>query len=151
MAAAAGALGSIDANTGDQLIGWDTDQFPTDLYLTTAFCCRSSAWAASRPAAQFRRQIRRESSSRWTCLRPHRGHGRLCPRAQDCRPIRKDGRLAQFIKERYSSWDKGIGAEIEGGKAGLKELEAYMLKKGEVAPNASGRQEFLENLINEFI
>ncbi len=65
--------------------------------------------------------------------------------------IRKDGRLADFVKERYNSWDSGIGAKIEAGKADFKELEAYMLKKGEPAPNTSGRQEFLENLINEFV
>ena len=65
--------------------------------------------------------------------------------------IRKDGRLAAFVKNRYASWDSGIGAKIESGKASLKEIEAYILKKGEVTPNTSGRQEFLENLINEFI
>ena len=45
--------------------------------------------------------------------------------------IRKDGRLAEFVKQRYASWDSGIGAKIEAGKASFKELEAYMLKKGE--------------------
>jgi xylose isomerase len=65
--------------------------------------------------------------------------------------IRKDGRLAEFVKGRYRSWDAGIGADIEKGRVGLKELEAYVLKKGEAAPNTSGRQEMLENLINEFI
>jgi xylose isomerase len=65
--------------------------------------------------------------------------------------IRKDGRLADFMKQRYSSWDSGIGREIEKRKVGFKELSAYMLKKGEVSKNVSGRQEFLENLINEFI
>ena len=65
--------------------------------------------------------------------------------------IRKDGRLAEFVKARYASWDSGIGAKIELGKVTMKELESYMLKKGEITPNVSGRQEFLENLINEFI
>jgi xylose isomerase len=65
--------------------------------------------------------------------------------------IRKDGRLAKFVEQRYASWDSGIGAKIEAGKAGLVELESYLLKQGEAAPNVSGRQEFLENLINEFI
>ena len=65
--------------------------------------------------------------------------------------IRKDGRLAHFVKQRYASWDSGIGADIEKGKVGFKELETYMLKKGDVTPNVSGRQEMLENLINEFI
>jgi xylose isomerase len=65
--------------------------------------------------------------------------------------IRKDGRLAEFVKQRYSSWDSGIGAKIESGKVTMKELEGYILDKGEAAANSSGRQEFLENLINEFI
>jgi xylose isomerase len=55
------------------------------------------------------------------------------------------------VEQRYASWDSGIGAKIEAGKAGLVELESYLLKQGEAAPNVSGRQEFLENLINEFI
>jgi len=65
--------------------------------------------------------------------------------------IRKDGRLAQFVKNRYASWDSGIGAKIEAGKVGFKELHTYMLRKGDASPNFSGRQEFLENLINEFL
>ncbi len=65
--------------------------------------------------------------------------------------IRKDGRLAEFVKRRYSSWDSGIGNKIEKGKVGFKELEDYLLNKGDIAPNTSGRQEFLENLINEFL
>jgi xylose isomerase len=65
--------------------------------------------------------------------------------------IRKDGRLAEFVKQRYSSWDSGLGQQIEQGKVGFKELADYMLKQGEAAPNSSGRQEFLENLLNEFI
>jgi len=54
------------------------------------------------------------------------------------------------VKDRYTSWNTGIGAKVEDGKVGLKELEAYTLKKGDPV-NTSGRQEFLENLINEFI
>ena len=65
--------------------------------------------------------------------------------------IRKDGRLCEFVKNRYASWDSGIGAKIEAGKATFKDLETYMLKKGDADANTSGRQEFLENLINEFI
>jgi xylose isomerase len=65
--------------------------------------------------------------------------------------IRKDGRLAEFVRARYSSWDTGIGARIEAGQCRLKDLEAYMLKKGDITPNVSGRQEMLENTLNEFI
>jgi xylose isomerase len=65
--------------------------------------------------------------------------------------MRADGRLAEFIKDRYASWDNGIGAEIEKGKVGFKELSDYMLKKGNAASNSSGRQEYLENMLNEYI
>ena len=59
--------------------------------------------------------------------------------------------MAEFVRQRYSSWDSGIGKEIDSGKSSFAALERYMLKKGEPAANVSGRQEFLENLINEFI
>jgi xylose isomerase len=65
--------------------------------------------------------------------------------------IRQDGRLDAFLKNRYSSWDSGVGAKIEQGKATLRDLQRYALKLGEVKTNTSGRQEMLENLINEFI
>jgi xylose isomerase len=65
--------------------------------------------------------------------------------------IRADGRLEQFIRERYASWDTGLGARIEKGKETFASLEAFALEKGEASPGASGRQEYLENLINEFI
>ena len=57
----------------------------------------------------------------------------------------------RFLKDRYSSFDSGIGAEIESGKATFKTLEEYMLKKGEISPNRSGRQEMLEHLFNRYI
>jgi xylose isomerase len=65
--------------------------------------------------------------------------------------IRADGALEKFVKERYSSWDSGVGTEIEAGKQSFKSLEKYMLEKGEITPNKSGRQEMLENLINGYL
>ncbi|HEX4946789.1 MAG TPA: xylose isomerase, partial [Blastocatellia bacterium] len=65
--------------------------------------------------------------------------------------IRQDGRIADFVKERYSSWDSELGKKIEKGKASFEELEPIALKMGEVKTNRSGRQEYLENLFNEFI
>jgi xylose isomerase len=55
------------------------------------------------------------------------------------------------VKERYQSFDSGIGAEIESGKADFSRLEAYILQKGDAAPNKSGRQEMLEHLLNRYI
>jgi xylose isomerase len=65
--------------------------------------------------------------------------------------IRQDGVLRDFVKQRYSSWDSGIGQQIETGAAGFEQLEKYMLDEGDAAPNVSGRQEMLENMINWYI
>ena len=65
--------------------------------------------------------------------------------------IRAEGEFAKFVKDRYSSFDSGIGAEIEAGKTDFTKLEAYMMKKGDISPNKSGRQEMLENLINDYL
>jgi xylose isomerase len=65
--------------------------------------------------------------------------------------IRKDGVIDKFMKERYASWDSGIGAEIEAGKVNFNQLSQYMLEKGNPSPNSSGRIEMLENVLNEYI
>jgi xylose isomerase len=150
---AAGALGSIDANTGDELLGWDTDQFPTNIYLTTYTMLSLLKYGGFKTGGlNFDAKVRRESFEPVDLFYAHIGGMDAFARGlKIAMAIRKDGRLAAFVKERYASWDDGIGAKIESGKAGFKELEAYMLKQGDVTPNASGRQEFLENLINELI
>ncbi len=153
VALAAGALGSIDANTGDLLLGWDTDQFPTDVYLTTQIMLSILKMGGFRAGGtNFDAKVRRESFEPVDLFYAHIGGMDAFARGlKIAAAIRKDGRLGEFVRQRYSSWDGGIGAKIEAGKAKFKDLEAYMLKKGDVTPNTSGRQEFLENLINEFI
>ncbi|MCU0787290.1 MAG: xylose isomerase [Verrucomicrobia bacterium] len=153
VAGAAGALGSIDANTGDELLGWDTDQFPTSIYLTTYTMLSVLKYGGFKTGGvNFDAKVRRESFEPVDLFHAHIGGMDAFARGlKIAAAIRKDGRLAEFVKNRYASWDTGIGAKIESGRVGLKELETYMLKRGESAPNASGRQEFLENLINEFI
>jgi xylose isomerase len=153
VAAAAGALGSIDANTGDPLLGWDTDQFPTDIYLTSqCMLTIMKAGGLTTGGVNFDAKVRRESFEPVDLFHAHIGGMDAFARGlKIAAAIRKDGRLAEFVRERYSSYDTGIGAKIEKGKANFKDLEAYMLEKGEAAANTSGRQEFLENLINEFI
>jgi xylose isomerase len=149
----AGALGSIDANTGDPMLGWDTDQFPTDIYLTTqTMLVVLGMGGFTTGGLNFDAKVRRESFEPVDLFYAHIGGMDAFARGlKIASAIRKDGRLAKFVKDRYASWDSGIGAQIEKGKAGFGELEAYMMKKGEAAANSSGRQEFLENLINEFI
>jgi xylose isomerase len=152
-AAAAGMLGSIDANVGDLFLGWDTDQFPTDVYLTTQVMLSILKMGGfTTGGVNFDAKVRRESFEPVDLFYAHIGGMDAFARGlKIAAAIRADGRLAQFVQQRYSSWDTDLGAKIEAGKATFKELEAYMLKKGGPAANTSGRQEFLENLINDFI
>src|SRR5262245_26927925 len=153
VAAAADALGSIDANTGDELLGWDTDQFPTDIYLTTKVMHVVLKMGGFKTGGlNFDAKVRRESFEPIDLFYAHiSGMDAFARGLKIASAIRKDGRLAEFVQQRYSSWDSGIGAKIESGKSDFKDLEAYLLKKGEADANASGRQELLEALINEFI
>lgn len=152
VAIAADALGSVDANTGDELIGWDTDQFPTDIYLTTEMMLAIMKMGGfTTGGLNFDAKCRRESFEPVDLFHAHIGGMDAFARGlKIAHAIREDGRLAEFVSNRYSSYDAGIGAKIEAGEIGLKELEAYTLENGEPQV-ASGRQEFLENLVNEFI
>ena len=153
VAGAAGALGSIDANTGDELLGWDTDQFPTSIYLTTHTMLSVLKYGGFKTGGvNFDAKVRRESFEPVDLFHAHIGGMDAFARGlKIATAIRQDGRLAEWVKQRYASWDTGLGAKIEQGRTSLKELEAYMLKRGDATPNVSGRQEFLENLINEYL
>ena len=151
-AAAYGMLGSIDANLGDELIGWDTDQFPTNLYQTAQVMLVVLGQGGIAPGGlNFDAKVRRESFEPVDLFHAH--VGAMDAFAQGLKiaaAVRKDGVLRDLLRQRYASWDAGIGADIEGGKAKFEELEAYMLKKGEADPNTSGRQEMIENIINRY-
>ncbi len=148
-----GALGSIDANTGDLLLGWDTDQFPTDYYLTTqCMLAILKHGGLGSGGVNFDAKVRRESFEPIDLFHAHVGGMDAFARGlKIAAAIRSEGVLQNFVKERYSSWDKGIGAEIEGGKHTFESLEKYMLEKGDAAPNQSGRQEMLENIVNWYL
>ena len=153
VAAGAGALGSIDANTGDPLLGWDTDQFPSSIYLTTqCMLCILGMGGFTTGGVNFDAKVRRESFEPIDLFYAHIGGMDTFARGlKIAHAIVADGRLAGFVKERYRSWDSEFGRRIESGQVSLNDLEAYIMPKGEAAKNASGRQEMLENLINEFI
>jgi len=153
VAIAANALGSIDANMGDVLLGWDTDQFPTDLYLATqVMLCILKMGGFITGGTYFDAKVRRESFEPVDLFHAHiAGMDTFARGLKIAAALRRDGRLDAFVHERYHSFDSGIGRLIEKGKVGFKELSAYALKLGEVKTNQSGRQEFLENLVNEFI
>ncbi|MDB5341532.1 MAG: xylA [Planctomycetaceae bacterium] len=148
-----GALGSIDANTGDLLLGWDTDQFPTDIYLTSQVMLVILAQGGLAPGGtNFDAKVRRESFEPLDLFHAHIGGMDAFARGlKIAAAIRADGALSKFVKNRYRSYDSGIGQKIEAGNVGFVELEKYMLDKGEAAANESGRQEMLENLINDYL
>lgn len=147
-----GMLGSIDANRGDELLGWDTDQFPTNLYQTAqVMLAVLGQGGLGSGGLNFDAKVRRESFEPVDLFHAHIGgmdafaHGLKIAAA-----IRKDGVLSDFVKSRYATWDTGVGAEIEKGTATFETLEKYMLEKGEAAKNVSGRQEMLENVVNRY-
>ncbi|NNE93815.1 MAG: xylose isomerase, partial [Verrucomicrobiales bacterium] len=152
VAMAADALGSIDANTGDELIGWDTDQFPTDIYLCTEIMlCVLRMGGFTSGGLNFDAKCRRESFEPVDLFHAHIGGMDAFARGlKIAHAILEDGRWEAFKKERYSSFDTGIGSKIENGEISLEDLEKYTLENGE-PETRSGRQEMLENLINDFI
>jgi xylose isomerase len=151
VAAAAGKLGSIDANVGDELLGWDTDQFPTNLYLTTQVMLAVLEMGGLRTGGlNFDAKVRRESFEPEDLFHAHIGAmDAFALGLKIAASIRQDGRLAEFAQNRYATWDSYLGRQIEKGKLGFADLETYMLQKGEARPNTSGRQEMLENIFNE--
>ncbi len=153
VAGSAGALGSIDANTGDVMLGWDTDQFPTDIYLTTQCMHSLLKYGGLAPGGvNFDAKVRRESFEPVDLFYAHIGGMDAFARGlKIAAAMRADGRLQAIVDDRYASWTSGLGGEIEAGKHTLSSLESVMLKKGEAAPNTSGRQERIENLINEYL
>jgi xylose isomerase len=148
-----GMLGSIDANRGNELIGWDTDQFPTDLYQTAqVMLVVLGQGGLGSGGLNFDAKVRRESFEPIDLFHAHiGGMDAFAQGLKIAAAIRKDGVFTDFVKQRYATWDTGVGAEIEAGKHTLATLEQYMLKKGEVDKNASGRQEYLENVFNRYL
>jgi xylose isomerase len=148
----ANMLGSIDANQGDELIGWDTDQFPTDVYLATqVMLVVLNMGGFTTGGLNFDAKRRRESHDPIDLVYAHIGGMDTFARGlKIASEIRKDGRLGDFVKARYSSFDSELGQKIEAGQASFEELEKIALAGGEPILQ-SGRQEMLENLINDFI
>lgn len=147
----AGALGSIDANQGDELIGWDTDQFPTDIYGTTHVMLKVLEMGGfTTGGLNFDAKRRRESHDPVDLFHAHvAGMDAFARGLKAAAGIRADGRIGEFIDNRYSSWKSGIGAEITKG-TDLATLDKWVRKNGE-PQIASGRQELLEGIFNEFI
>lgn len=143
-----GMLGSIDANTGDELLGWDTDQFPMDVKQTmlTAMIIMEQGGLGS-GGLNFDAKVRRESTDIDDMFISHIGAMDAYARGlKAAAALKADGKYDAWRKERYASFDSGIGAKIEAGKTSFAELEAYTLANGEPTPK-SGKQEKVRNHI----
>jgi xylose isomerase len=152
-AASVGMLGSVDANRGDPQLGWDTDQFPTDIYDTTAaMLAILKNGGLTTGGLNFDAHVARESFEPVDLFYAHIGGMDAFARGlKIASAIRADGLIDDFVTQRYSSWDAGVGADIEAGSLGYADLSKYMLDKGDSDANISGRVEYLENILNEYI
>lgn len=144
-------LGSIDANRGDPLLGWDTDQFPTDLRdATMAMLVVLRSGGFTTGGLNFDAKLRRQSTDPVDLFYAHIGGMDTFARAlKIADQIIQDGRLDELMRLRYASWDSDLGRSIEEGNASMAELEDHALKTN-VQSIESGRQELIENLLNGY-
>jgi len=152
VAGSAGLLGSIDANAGDLLLGWDTDQFNTDVReLTLAMLSILKAGGLGTGGFNFDAKLRRQSTDPVDLFYAHIGGMDAYAQAfKIARKIIADGKLSGFVADRYASFDTSFGKDIEEGKLGFSQLEELALKLGEPTLK-SGRQEYLENLFGRYL
>jgi xylose isomerase len=152
VASAAGKLGSVDANRGDLLLGWDTDQFPLDVYSATlAMIVILNQNGLGKGGLNFDAKVRRSSNDPYDLFHAHIGGMDAFARGLlIAHEIIQDKVLSKFIAERYSSFATGIGAKIMSRKVGLRDLEQWIIKEG-TPKLESGRQEMLENILNSYI
>ena len=152
MARVNGIFGSIDANQGDLLLGWDTDQFPTNVYETTA-CLYEVLKAGGFVSGglNFDAKARRQSNTFEDIILSYiAGMDSFALGLIKAQAIIDDGRIDEFKKERYSSYQSGIGKRIVEGKETLESLAEYAADLTDVKAQ-SGRQEYLENVLNDIL
>jgi xylose isomerase len=152
VASAAGKLGSVDANRGDLLLGWDTDQFPTDIYSTSlAMMIILNQGGLGKGGLNFDAKVRRSSTDPLDLFHAHIGGMDTFARGLlIAQKMIDDKVLSNVVAERYGSFNAGVGARIMAGQMGLQDLDAWARQETlPVLP--SGHQEFLENIINSYI
>jgi xylose isomerase len=152
VAADAGLLGSIDANRGDYQNGWDTDQFPINVYeLVEAMLVILDAGGFTTGGVNFDAKTRRNSTDPEDIFIAHiAGMDAFARALVAADRIRTDSDYLDLRKKRYDSFDSGNGAAFENGKLGLEDLRELALKNGEPV-QISGKQEWYEMLINQYL
>ena len=153
MAAINDMLGSIDANQGDLLLGWDTDEFPCNVYDAT-MCMYEVLRAGGlvHGGLNFDAKSRRPSNTVEDLVQSYiLGMDTFALGLIKAAELMEDGRIDAFLHERYASFQSGIGAKIVSGSTTLQELSDYACAKKKAAPPASGRQEYLQAVINSVL
>jgi xylose isomerase len=146
-------LGSVDANQGDLLLGWDTDQFPTNIYenVTVMYeVLRAGGFKSG--GLNFDAKVRRGSFTPKDLFLAHiAGMDAYAVGLKVAARMFEDKVLENNLAERYQSFNSGIGKKIVNNEVGLKELENYIKNKPEIEKNKSGHQELLEAIINQYL
>lgn len=152
VAAADGKLGSIDANAGDTLLGWDTDQFPVDIYTTAkAMLVVLQNGGLGSGGFNFDAKCRRGSFDTLDLFYAHIGGMDAFARGLIIADrLIEDKALDAFVNERYATWESPLGKKILGKQATLEEVATTATTSGEPA-RKSGRQEYLENIFNDYL
>lgn len=147
-----GMLGSVDANQGDTLLGWDTDEFPTDLYTNTlAMYEILKNGGLGKGGLNFDAKVRRGSFEQDDLFYAHiAGMDSFAIALKVAHKLLEDRVLENFVDSRYDSYNSGIGEKIVLGTTNFKELEKYALGLTEVK-NTSGRTEKLKMIINQYL
>jgi len=149
-----GVFGSIDANQGDPLLGWDTDQFPTNVY-DAALCMYEvlKAGGFTNGGLNFDSKARRGSFTPEDIFLSYiAGMDTFALGLRIAVKMIEDGRIDKFVADRYASWQIGIGKDIIEGNVTMADLEKYALEKNEVTDSlSSGRQEMLESVVNNIM
>jgi len=148
----AGMLGAIDANRGDVQNGWDTDQFPVDIFeLTQAMLVILQGGGIKGGGTNFDAKIRRNSTDNEDLFIAHIGAMDVMARALlSAAAILEESPYKQMVAERYASYDSGMGKQFEEGKLTFEDVYAYAKANGE-PKQISGKQELYEAIVNMYI
>ena len=147
-----GMLGSVDANMGDLLLGWDTDEFPKDVYDTTMCMYEILKAGGLTGGLNFDAKNRRPSYTVEDIFQGFiLGMDTFALGLIKAVAMIEDGRIDQFVKERYSSYESGIGAKIRDGSASLEDAAEHAIKMKASELPGSGRQEYLEHVVNSVL
>lgn len=147
-----GMLGSIDANQGDYLLGWDTDEFPFDVYSATMCMYEVLKAGGLTGGFNFDAKTRRPSNTYEDMFEAYiLGMDTFALGLINAAKLIEDGRLDEFVKNKYSSFNSGIGKKIRENKTTLQELSNIAEEMGAPELPSSGKQEYLESIVNQVL